>query len=119
MRVATASQIAEIDRRTIEEFGIPASTLMERAGQAIAAAAMSMRATSVLREFVSRYFWPRRSQNFPAKLAGPLRRRGGTPSLLAPFVILTPIESSATPRLLSMRSLEPDFEVKPGARRPN
>ncbi len=42
MRVATASQIAEIDRRTIEEFGIPASTLMERAGQAIANAAMSM-----------------------------------------------------------------------------
>lgn len=42
MRVATASQIAEIDRRTIEEFGIPASMLMERAGQAIANAAMSM-----------------------------------------------------------------------------
>lgn len=42
MRVATATQIAEIDRRATQEFSIPVSVLMERAGQAVASAAMSM-----------------------------------------------------------------------------
>lgn len=32
MRVVTASQMREIDRRTIEEFGVPSLDLMERAG---------------------------------------------------------------------------------------
>ncbi len=36
MRVATAAEMREIDRRTIEEFGIPGAVLMERAGLAVA-----------------------------------------------------------------------------------
>ncbi len=36
MRVATAAEMREIDRRTIDEFGIPGSVLMERAGLAVA-----------------------------------------------------------------------------------
>jgi hydroxyethylthiazole kinase-like uncharacterized protein yjeF len=42
MRVATAAQIAEIDRRAIQEFGIPWAALMDRAGKAVATAAISM-----------------------------------------------------------------------------
>jgi NAD(P)H-hydrate epimerase len=37
MRHVTRSEMAEIDRRTIAEFGIPESALMERAGAAVAA----------------------------------------------------------------------------------
>lgn len=37
MRVATAEQIAELDRRASEEFGVPAATLMENAGRQVAA----------------------------------------------------------------------------------
>lgn len=36
MRVVTGTEMREIDRRTIKEFGIPSLTLMENAGQAIA-----------------------------------------------------------------------------------
>ncbi len=35
MRIATADQMRRIDRRAIEEFGIPARVLMERAGYAV------------------------------------------------------------------------------------
>jgi hydroxyethylthiazole kinase-like uncharacterized protein yjeF len=42
MRVATAAQIAEIDRRAIKEFGVSWAALMDRAGQAVATAAISM-----------------------------------------------------------------------------
>lgn len=42
MRVATAKQIAEIDRRATEEFGIPAASLMERAGLQVAKVAVSL-----------------------------------------------------------------------------
>ncbi|HET6781104.1 MAG TPA: NAD(P)H-hydrate dehydratase [bacterium] len=42
MYVASAKQIADIDRRTTEEYGIAAGTLMERAGQAVADVAISM-----------------------------------------------------------------------------
>jgi len=37
MRYVTKSEMAEIDRRAILEFGIPESALMERAGAAVAA----------------------------------------------------------------------------------
>jgi len=37
MRHVTKSEMAEIDRRTIAEFGIPEGALMERAGAAVAA----------------------------------------------------------------------------------
>ena len=37
MRVLNAGQMREADRRTIDEIGIPARTLMERAGQQVAA----------------------------------------------------------------------------------
>ena len=37
MKVATAQQIAELDRRASEEFGVPAATLMENAGRQVAA----------------------------------------------------------------------------------
>jgi NAD(P)H-hydrate epimerase len=36
MRVATAQQIAELDRRAAEEFGVPTGTLMENAGRHVA-----------------------------------------------------------------------------------
>ncbi len=36
MRVVTAAEMREIDRRTIEEFGVPSYELMERAGRAVA-----------------------------------------------------------------------------------
>lgn len=36
MRVATAQQIAELDRRASEEFGVPTATLMENAGRHVA-----------------------------------------------------------------------------------
>jgi NAD(P)H-hydrate epimerase len=36
MKVATAAEMREIDRRTIEEYGIPGMVLMERAGTAAA-----------------------------------------------------------------------------------
>ena len=36
MRAVTAAEMREIDRRTIEEFGIPSYELMERAGRAVA-----------------------------------------------------------------------------------
>ena len=37
MKVVSAEQMRGIDRRTIEEFGIPGPVLMERAGLAVAA----------------------------------------------------------------------------------
>lgn len=36
MRTVTAAQMREIDRRTIEEYGIPSYELMEKAGKAVA-----------------------------------------------------------------------------------
>lgn len=36
MKVVTASEMKEIDRKTIEDFGIPSQTLMERAGLSVA-----------------------------------------------------------------------------------
>ncbi len=36
MRVVTAAQMQEIDRRSIEEFGVPSFELMENAGRAVA-----------------------------------------------------------------------------------
>ena len=42
MRIATAAQIADIDRRATEEYGLATGTLMERAGQAVADVAISM-----------------------------------------------------------------------------
>ena len=36
VRTVTAAQMREIDRRTIEEFGVPSYELMEKAGQAVA-----------------------------------------------------------------------------------
>lgn len=36
MRIVTAREMREIDRRTIEEYGIPSHELMERAGRAVA-----------------------------------------------------------------------------------
>lgn len=38
MRIVTASQMQELDRRTIEEAGIPGATLMERAGTGVVSA---------------------------------------------------------------------------------
>ncbi len=42
MRAVTAAQIADLDRRATEEFGIPPSLLMERAGQGVARVSLSM-----------------------------------------------------------------------------
>jgi NAD(P)H-hydrate epimerase len=42
MKLATAAQMRELDRRTIEEFGTPGETLMERAGRGVAAAVMRL-----------------------------------------------------------------------------
>ncbi len=42
MRAATAAQIAEVDRRATEEFGIRAGTLMERAGRHVATVVLSI-----------------------------------------------------------------------------
>src|SRR2546425_7061358 len=39
MRIATAAQMAELDRRATEEFGIPISRLMDAAGRRVAQAA--------------------------------------------------------------------------------
>ena len=36
MRIVTADQMREIDRRTIHDIGIPSLVLMERAGEAVA-----------------------------------------------------------------------------------
>ena len=36
MRAVTAAEMREMDRRTIEEFGVPSYELMERAGRAVA-----------------------------------------------------------------------------------
>ena len=40
--IVDAQQMREIDRRTIEEIGIPALVLMERAAEAVAAQAEKM-----------------------------------------------------------------------------
>ena len=37
MKVVTAAEMREIDRKTIEELGIPGRVLMERAGLAVVA----------------------------------------------------------------------------------
>jgi len=42
MRVATAEQMREIDRRAVEEFGMPSLLLMENAGAAVARQALAM-----------------------------------------------------------------------------
>ncbi|GIO32336.1 hypothetical protein J2TS6_34770 [Paenibacillus albilobatus] len=36
MHIVTSAQMRELDRRTIEEVGIPSMALMENAGKAIA-----------------------------------------------------------------------------------
>lgn len=42
MRAVTAAEMREIDRRAIEEFGIPSFQLMEKAGEAVAQAAAQL-----------------------------------------------------------------------------
>jgi NAD(P)H-hydrate epimerase len=42
MRVVTAAEMAELDRRATEEFGVPASALMDRAGHHVATVVSSM-----------------------------------------------------------------------------
>ena len=42
MKLATAAQMREIDRQTIEEYGLPGRTLMENAGRAVVAAAQEV-----------------------------------------------------------------------------
>ena len=42
MKIVTAEQMRELDRRAIEERGIPGLTLMENAGRAVAGAAVRM-----------------------------------------------------------------------------
>ncbi len=46
MRVVTAAQIAELDRRAAEEFGLRPAVLMERAGRAVAAVVASVLKTA-------------------------------------------------------------------------
>ncbi|MCK4325254.1 NAD(P)H-hydrate epimerase, partial [bacterium] len=42
MKLVTAEEMREIDRRTIEEFGVPGLDLMEKAGRSVAQAATEM-----------------------------------------------------------------------------
>ena len=42
MRIATASQMRELDRITIHERGVPSTDLMERAAEALAGAALEL-----------------------------------------------------------------------------
>ena len=42
MRIATASQMRELDRITIQERGVPSTDLMERAAAALAQAALEL-----------------------------------------------------------------------------
>jgi len=42
MRLATAEQMREMDRRTVEEYGLPGLVLMENAGRAVADAAWDL-----------------------------------------------------------------------------
>ena len=42
MKLVTAAQMREMDRRTIEEFGLPGIVLMENAGRAVADAAWDL-----------------------------------------------------------------------------
>ena len=42
MKIVTPNQMREIDRRSIEDLGIPGEELMERAGMAVAAAVESL-----------------------------------------------------------------------------
>ncbi len=42
MRVVTAAEMAELDRRATEEFGVPSSALMDRAGHHVAKVVSSM-----------------------------------------------------------------------------
>ena len=42
MRIATAAQMRELDRITIQERGVPSTELMERAAEALAAAALEL-----------------------------------------------------------------------------
>ena len=37
MKILTAAEMATVDRRTVEEFGVSLESLMERAGGAVAA----------------------------------------------------------------------------------
>ncbi|MBL7076897.1 MAG: NAD(P)H-hydrate dehydratase [Kiritimatiellae bacterium] len=42
MKLVTSTQMRELDRRTIEEFGTPGEVLMERAGRGVAAAVLRL-----------------------------------------------------------------------------
>ena len=42
MKLATASQMKELDRQAIEERGIPSIDLMERAAEGVAQAALDL-----------------------------------------------------------------------------
>ena len=42
MRIATASQMRELDRITIQERGVPSTDLMERAAEGVADAALDL-----------------------------------------------------------------------------
>ncbi len=42
MKIVTATQMTQIDRRTIEEFGVPGESLMERAGEGVFRAVMRL-----------------------------------------------------------------------------
>lgn len=52
MRVVTAAQMRELDRRATEEFGLRPSTLMDRAGRHVAAVASSLLAAGSRRVIV-------------------------------------------------------------------
>ena len=52
MKIVTPTQMREIDRRSIEDLGIPGEDLMERAGAAVAAEVQSLLASGKIDPFV-------------------------------------------------------------------
>src|ERR1700730_14820817 len=46
MNILTAEEMGAVDRRTVEEFGVPLESLMERAGNAVATFCMRQYASS-------------------------------------------------------------------------